>query len=209
VAIVKNPAIKGTLFAGVVEDLGQAIAGGRLSHDAVATALSADEIELLDSKINAAGWYDLDTYHRMVGLLCDAEGGGHDSYWHERGLRAARRMADAGIYQQLDYIGRTQARRESVPEARFKALAKDLRLLLSVHSAMLNFGEWKTVVDPDHGDRYRVEIRGVAGIPDGIFVATAGMFNGISELASASNQRTWRYERAEPDLAVIRMLTPA
>jgi hypothetical protein len=204
-----RPAIKGTLFAGVVDDVNRLIASGRIDPSVVESQLAADEVALLEAKINAAGWYDIETYHRMVGMLCDAEGGGHDRYWHERGRRAARRMAEAGIYHQLDYIGRTQASGETDRRARFKALAKDMRLLLSVHAAMLNFGEWKTVVDPDHDDRYRVEIRGIRGIPDGIFMATAGMFNGMAELAKAEQQRQWQFERIDADLAVIRMLTPA
>jgi len=181
---MKNPAIKGTLFAAVVDDLNGLVESGRIDAGAIVSQLTPDEIALLDSKINAAGWYDIGTYHRMVSMMCNVAGGGSDDYWHERGHKAAKRMADAGIYQQLDYIGRTLASGETDREARFRALAKDMRLLLSVHAAMLNFGEWKTVVDPDHDDRYRVEISGIRGIDDGIFRATAGMFNGISELVS-------------------------
>jgi hypothetical protein len=206
---MKEPAIKGTLFAAVVDDLNRLVESGRIDAGAVESRLAPREIALLEAKVNAAGWYDLATYHRMVALLCDAEGGGSDRYWQERGRKAARRMADAGIYQQLDYIGRTQSSGVTDREARFKALAKDLRLLLSVHAAMLNFGEWKTLVDPDQGDRYRVEISGISGIPDGIFLATAGMFNGLSELASSRDTRSWKFERLGPDLAVIRMTTPA
>lgn len=206
---MQAPAIKGTLFAAVVDDFNGLIEGGRIDADTVESQLAPDEIALLDSKINAAGWYDIGTYHRMVTMMCESAGGGQKSYWHERGRKAARRMADAGIYQQLDYIGRTQARGETDREARFKALAKDLRLLLSVHAAMLNFGDWKTVVDPDHGDRYRVEISGIDGIPDGILMATAGMFNGLSEISNSKSGQRWEFERLGPDLAVIRMLTPA
>jgi len=206
---VQKPAIKGTLFAAVVDDLQKALTDGRVDSGTLLARLQPDELELLESQINAAAWYDIGTYHRMVGILCDAEGGGHDSYWHERGRKAARRMADAGIYQQLDYIGRTLTSGLKDREARFKALAKDLRLLLSVHSAMLNFGDWKTVVDPEHGDRYRVEISGVTGIPDGILMATAGMFNGLSEMARFDAKTTWEFERVSADVAVIRMLTPA
>ena len=53
------------------------------------------------------------------------------------------------------------------------------------------------------------EIHGVAGIPDGIMMATAGMFNGLSELARFETKRTWAFERVSDDLAVIRMLAPA
>ena len=86
-----QPAIKGTLFAAVVEDLNQLLATGGIDAAKVEAQLEPEEITLLDSKTNAAGWYDIQTYHRMVGLLCDVEGGGLDAYWEERGRRAARR----------------------------------------------------------------------------------------------------------------------
>lgn len=205
---MSKPAIKGTLFAGVVEDLNRGLESGSISHARLEAELSADEIALLDEKINATSWYCIHSYHRMVGLLCRAEGGGLDEYWHERGMRAADRMVDAGIYQQMDYIGRTQSSQERDPSARFRALAKDLRLLLSVHASVLNFGEWKTVVDPDNEDRYRVEIKNVEGIPDGIFMAATGMFNRMSALAKTRKPQTWEFERLGPGFVVIRMSCP-
>lgn len=206
---MQRAGIKGTLFAAVVDDLNQLVATGRIESADVEAQLEPEEIALLDAKINASGWYDIQTYHRMVGLLYAVEGGGLAAYWQERGHRAARRMAESGIYQQFDYLGRTKSRGEKDPQARFQALAKDMRLLLSLQAAVLNFGEWKTVVDPDNNDRYRVEIRGIAGIPDGIFLAAAGTFNEMSLLARSKNALRWEYERILPDLAVIRMTGPA
>jgi hypothetical protein len=203
-----KPAIKGTLFSAVVEDLNRGVDSGSVSHAELEIELSADELALLGEKINAASWYCIHTYHRMVGLLCRAEGGGLEDYWHQRGMRAADRMVDAGIYQQMDYIGRIQSSLESEASARFRALAKDLRLLLSVHASVLNFGDWKTVVDPDHDDRYRVEIKNVDGIPDGIFLAATGMFNRMSALAKSPKPHTWEFERLSPAFVVIRMSGP-
>jgi len=203
-----KPAIKGTLFSAVVEDLNRAVESGSVGHAELETELSAEELALLDEKISAAGWYCIHTYHRMVGLLYRAESGGLDDYWQARGGRAADRLIDAGIYQQMDYIGRIQSNQERDPSARFRALAKDLRLLLSVHSSVLNFGEWQTVVDPDNDDRYRVEIKNVAGIPDGIFLAATGMFNRMSALAKSPKPHTWEFERLDANFIVIRMSGP-
>lgn len=203
-----KPAIKGTLFSAVIDDLNQAIEAGRIASAKVEAELESEEIALLDAKINAVGWYDIQTYHRMVGLLCDVEGG-HDAYWAERGRRAAHRLAESGIYQQFDYLGRTKASGQTDAQARFTAFGKDVRLLLSLQAAMLNFGEWKTVVDPEHGDRYNIEIHGIAGIPDGIFMATAGIVNEMSQMATSKTPHRWEYKRVRPDLAVIRMTGPA
>jgi hypothetical protein len=204
-----NPAIKGTLFAAVVEDLKQLSDSGAVSHAMLEAELSVDDLALLDEKVNASGWYCIHAYHRMVGLLCRVEGGGLDDYWHQRGMRAADRLVDAGIYQQMDYLGRTLAASEKDPDARFRALAKDMRLLLSIHSSVLNFGDWKNVVDPDHGDRYRVEIRNVAGIPDGIFRAATGTFERLSKLTNSPKTHSWEFARLAPDFVVIRMTSAA
>ena len=116
-----KPAIKGTLFSAVVDDLNRGVDSGAISHAEIETELSADELALLDEKINATSWYCIHSYHRMVGLLCRAEGGGLEDYWQQRGMRAADRMVDAGIYQQMDYIGRIQSSQERDPSARFRA----------------------------------------------------------------------------------------
>jgi hypothetical protein len=201
-----KPAIKGTLFAAVVADLQAAMESKQVTTERVESQLEAGDLALLDEKINPAGWYDIDSYHRMVELLCDAQGGGHDGYWLERGASAARRMAEAGIYQQMDYLGRTLARNATDPAARFAALGKDLRLLMSLQASMLNFGSWKCVTDPEHEDRYRVEIREVGGIPDGVFLAAMGMFNEMSVMAHRSGKSLhWEFRRMRPDFVVIGM----
>ena len=201
-----SPAIKGTLFAAVVADLHAAIEAKSVTPEQLERQLEARDLSLLEEKVNPAGWYDIHSYHRIVELLCDAEGGGHEGYWHARGERAARRMVEAGIYQQMDYLGRTLARRASDPAGRFAALGKDMRLLMTLHASMLNFGAWKCVVDPDHEDRYRVEIREVRGIPDGIFLAAAGMFNEMSVMAhDPGTSLHWEFRRMSPDLVVIGM----
>jgi hypothetical protein len=205
---VKEPAIKGTLFSAVVADLNKLIEQERISPEMLESRLEPQDISLLDEKISAAAWYDIHTYARMVELLCDVEGGGREHYWYERGVRAAKRLKKSGIYHQMDYLGRTMARGEIDPAARFNAFAKDMRLLLTIHASMLNFGDWRCVVDPDRGDRYRVEVRGIAGVPDGLFLAAVGMFDGMSEISRSQSFRFWEFERIGPDFAVFRMTRP-
>jgi hypothetical protein len=205
---MKNPAIKGTLFSAVVADLKRLIDEGRISPEMLESRLDPRDVELMDEKINAAGWYDLHAYHRMVELLCDAEGGGRANYWRERGVRAARRLMEAGIYHQMDYLGRTMASSEIDSTARFNAFAKDMRLLLTIQASLLNLGDWSCVVDPDQEDRYRIEIRGITGIPDGIFLAADGMFNEMSVISRSKRTRFWEFERIAPDFAVLRMKHP-
>jgi hypothetical protein len=202
---MQKPSIKGTLFAGVVEDLDRALEQGTLSRADLEAALEAEDLALIQEKVVPTGWYDIHSYHRIVALLCEAEGDNVEVYWHHRGVRAADRLVDAGIYQQMDYLGRMLASSEKDPTARFHALKKDLRLLLSIHSSVLNFGTWKIEVDPDHDDRYRVEIHDVEGIPDGIFRACAGTFNQLSTKTNSRTVHGWEFARPTPGLVLIRM----
>lgn len=205
---MEGPGIKGTLFEAVVEDVRRALEEGTLDRAELEARAEPGDLALLDEKVLATRWYDIHAYDRLVSILCDGEGGGHASYWFARGERAAERLAGLGIYQQLEYLGRTQAARESDPEARFAAFAKDMRLLLTLHSAMLNFGEWRCVVDPDHRDRYRVEIAAIAGVPDGVFLAASGMFSALSRMSRGKRAFGWVYERVRPDFALMRMTGP-
>jgi hypothetical protein len=203
-----EPAIKGTLFEAVIEDVMRLIDSEGITREELEARVRAEDLALLDEKISAAGWYDIHSYHRLVGVLWEVEGEGRVDYWFKRGERAAERLAARGIYQQLEYLGRMAESREPDPELRFKSFAKDMRLLMTLHAAMLNFGEWQCVVDPDAPDRYRVEIAGIGGIPDGIFEAAAGMFSALGRLSRGDGSSKWIYDRVSPDLALMRMTGP-
>jgi hypothetical protein len=150
---MKEPAIKGTLFSAVVADLNALVERGRISPEMLESNLEPQDLAHLDEKINAASWYDIHAYHRMVELLCKVESGGRESYWFERGVRAARRLRKTGIYHQMDYLGRTMVSGEIDPTARFNAFAKDMRLLLTIHASMLNFGDWTAIASRSGGSR--------------------------------------------------------
>lgn len=203
-----KPAIKGTLFEAVVDDLERLIDSGVLTREDLEARVRAEDLALLEEKVAATGWYDIHAYHRLVGVLWEFEGAGRVDYWFKRGERAADRMAAKGIYQQMEYLGRTTAAREADAGLRFKAFAKDMRLLMTLQAAMLNFGRWQCVPDPDAPDRYRVEIEGIEGIPDGIFEAAAGMFSGLSRMSRGPKASTWIYDRTGPDRAIMRMSGP-
>jgi hypothetical protein len=199
------PAIKGTLFATVVEELNAAIESGRLSRESLDCDLLPEDLDLLEQKTSNIGWFDIHAYHRLVEALWKVEAPGDSRYWFERGRRAARRLIESGIYQQLDYLGRTESSRVSDPEEKFKAFGRDMKLLMTLHASMLNFGDWQCVPEPDRALCYRIEIRGVEGVPDGVFMAAAGVFTGLGEGLSSN---AWRFERPTDGLVLIRMERP-
>jgi hypothetical protein len=196
------PGIKGTLFANVVDEVNAALESSRLSRERLEAHLTSEDLGLLEQKISAVSWYDIFAYHRLVDLLCEVEASGDAGYWTLRGRRAANRMIESGLYQQLDYLGRTETRQVIDPDQRFRAFGRDLKLIMTLHLAMLNFGEWACVPDPDHERRYRIEIRGVSGIPDGVFMACAGLFSALGEMRGGTG---WTCSRPQPDLVWISM----
>lgn len=196
--------IKGTLFSGVIDDVNLALSTGALSHEMLEASLEASDLELLESKLAASAWVDILAYRRIVEVLASTSSLENREYWFERGRRASRRLLEMNIYQQLDYLGRLESVQTSDPKARFEAFGRDMKLLISLQSSLINFGVWTCVPDPKHEGRYQIEIRDVDGVPDGIFVATSGFFTGFGD----TMERTlhWAFERPDPDLALIRML---
>jgi len=94
-------AIKGTALESVIDDVNRLIDEGRFSRDDLEIWLLAPDLELLDRKINSAGWYPVDSYGRLSDLLMEHEGQGQSEYLVERGRRAAERLKASGIYSQL------------------------------------------------------------------------------------------------------------
>jgi len=198
-------AIKGTLFATLVDEVNTAVEAGRISRETLDQDLLPEDLDLLEQKIATVGWYDIHAYHRLAGLLWQLEAPGDDRYWFERGRRAAKRLIESGIYQQLDYLGRTESSQVEEREEKFKAFGRDMKLLMTLQAAMVNYGDWQCVPDPDHELQYQVEIRGVEDIPDGVFKATAGVFTALGEGRKSAG---WYFERPEKGLVLIRMSRP-
>ena len=96
------PSIKGTAYSSVHDDLHGRLEDGRLSRDVLEAELSAEQLELFDSKVLATRWYPIDMYARLLATLARADAKARvDEYLFERGWRAAERLKEAGIYRQL------------------------------------------------------------------------------------------------------------
>jgi len=97
-----EPAIKGSAFAGVVEDLQKLQAQGDLSRDELCERLCAADLALVDEAISPGFWYPMSAYDRLLELLVELEGGDdRRGYLRGRGERAMQRLMDLGIYNQF------------------------------------------------------------------------------------------------------------
>jgi len=204
--VAQKPCIKGTGIASLVEDMRKLISDGGISQRDVEARLTAEDLALLEEPTAPSQWYDIHSYRRLTELLRDVEGEGRDEYVRERGRARGKKLIEAGLYQQMEYLGRSRVKRTMDPKSRFEAYGRDLKLFVTLSQSLLNFSTWTVVPDPDHGDRYRIEVRDAADFPDVLGWASEGVIDAMAEVHGLAG--LWRWERIAPDFVVYRMLRP-
>jgi hypothetical protein len=197
------PSIKGSVFGVLVEDTNKLLATKRVKREELERWLKPKDLGLLETSIQAYEWYDIRCYARFSELLRDVEGGGSNEYLRRRGARNAKRLLEAGLYQQLEYTKRATFIRESEKNARFEAFGRDLQRLTTISSSILNFGRSQHKPDPDRKMRWLIEVSQAREYPEALIWASDGFTN---EMARQHNTPDlWAWERPEPDLIVWHM----
>jgi hypothetical protein len=129
---VTGPSIKGVLFEPVVADVLRLIEAGRLTETELEDRLPATDLAFLGSKPNAALWYPIETYTRLLELLVSVEGSPRpQQYLWQRGARAAERLIDRGLYSQLNASVETWGEKTG-------------RIMVTLAPAIYNFGQWSS-----------------------------------------------------------------
>ncbi|HTF34004.1 MAG TPA: hypothetical protein VK714_09930 [Myxococcota bacterium] len=197
------PSIKGSVFVRAVEDISKLVSAGSLSRGELERRLPPTDVLLLNQPVIPSSWYDVQAYGRLLELLRDVEGGGRKEYLRERGARSAELLLQAGLYQQMEYLNRTQVAQQKDARARFLAFGRDLRLLTTIHGSILNFGRQLVKDDPQHTDRYVLEYVEVAPYPEALCWTTDGFVNRMA--TQHGEPDLWSWERRVPDLILYRM----
>lgn len=197
------PSIKGSVFSGHVEQLLKLVSSGEVSRDEIARHLEPSDMAILDNPIHASQWYDIRAYERILLLRRDIEGDGSNECLLRYGADSAERLLKGGIYQQFDYLRRTEVSKHSDAETRFHAFGSDLRLLVSLHGTLLNFSRVGVKVDPERNDRYVIEHSEATGYPEVLCWTTQGFFNRMAVEHGAED--LWYWQRPSPDLVRYRM----
>ena len=148
----------------------------------------------------------MEFYRRLAELLHEVEGGPSDEYFRRKGFARGQKLIEAGLYQQMEYVERPKVAQELDPKTRFEAYGRDLKLFVTLSGAILNFSSWSVALDPDHADRYRIEVRDAAAFPDFMGWGSEGLINAMASRHGLDD--IWRYERIAPDFVVFRMLRP-
>jgi hypothetical protein len=201
--MAKIPSIKGSLLTTLVEPLSKLLADGQVSHKELSRRLDPSALELLDRSINVSEWYDIRFYKQFVEAYRDCGGDGSDDSAREIGALAAERLLTAGLYQQLEYLSRSQVLKASDPHERFLAFGRDLRLTTTLGASVFNFGVWESKLDPNCPKQYVVEIREASAYPDVFICATEGFINRMA--AERGTPDLWRGGRPRVDLIRYRM----
>jgi hypothetical protein len=200
---MSEPAIKGTIFQGVIEDLQRLRDSGRVSPQKLADRLADAELDLLDTKVYPSSWYPMESYARITDLLCELEGGDGPDYFRARGAANAKRLIDGGLYSQLDFLKRwertIEGREDNDLEAVTESYMRSLRLVTSLSGSIYSSGTWTVERDPDRGARVRIEIRDAAAYSEGMRYAIEGFLNECVRAVRSELKRFWVSERVAPD----------
>jgi len=198
------PSVKGSLIAASVEDVKKLVQAGTLSQAELERRLEPGDLEVLSQGVSLMGWYDIRIYARMLELLKDIEGGGSNDYLRRRGTQTAERLLHAGLYQQLEYLNRTQLANTADSLDRFLAFGRDLRLLTTLSGSIYNFTRWESQIDPEIRNRYKIRVSDAKAFPDNMGWAAEGFINRMAKQHGQPD--LWRWQRAAPDLIVFCMI---
>ena len=203
-----EPSIKGSVFRGAIDDLTRLRGQGRVSEAQIDAGLDAEDLAFLETEVSPASWYPLGSYTRIVQLLGEVEGSGKDGYYIERGRASARRLIEAGLYEQLAFLPRWEvgisgdAGDESALIADY---ARKLKLVISLTSSIYSVGKWEVESDPEHPRRVRVAVREANAYSEPMRLAIEGFFNECTQASRKDLVHLYTSERPAPDLILLRM----
>jgi hypothetical protein len=206
--MASDPSIKGSVVATVVEDIRKLLESGKLSTEDVRKHLEPQDMALLDQDIMASGWYDIRSFTRMSELLLEVTGGGNAQYLRELGRQSARRLLEAGLYSQLEYLRRSEVVGKRGQRDRFETFAKELRLLTTMARSIYNFSTWVVKIDPDHEHQYMLEVTDASAFSDVLCWRIDGFINEMAKESGQSKSDLWAWKRVSPDHVSFYMLHP-
>jgi hypothetical protein len=186
---VKVPSIKGTAFESAFDDVHRLLEEGRLSREELEVTLTAEDLRILEQKISPASWYPVASYARLIEVLIEKEAGGDpQSYLLERGVRAAERLTQAGIYQQLHLS----------PE---RMGARVGHIIASLAGAIYNFTRWH--FEPHGPGEFTARVEDASELPDVCRLTAQGFIQQVSTQVSGYPVRVVS-DRPSPDLILYR-----
>jgi hypothetical protein len=200
---MEEPAVKGSIFASVIGDLRELRDAGRISDDKLEERLSPLELELLESTINSAGWYSMESYARIADLLCELEGGKTREYFRGRGASNAKRLIERGLYGQLEFLKRweksIEGKERGDRDAVLQSFHRSLKLVVTLSKNIYNTGDWRVERDPYRANFVRIEILDAAAYSEGMRFAIEGFLNECVRAVRGNTKPLFNSERVARD----------
>jgi hypothetical protein len=172
---VAKPCIKGIAIRSLLVDVGSALAQGRVTDAQVSRYLTDDDRALIRDSVLDSTWCPIASYRRMTELLREVDGSSNNEYVRKRGAAAAQRLISLGVHQQVTSLGSTGR-----TDNREQAL-HNLKLTATLWNSFFNFGEWTVFEDAQNLERYGLQVRNAAAMPDVGWHAVQGFIERLSE----------------------------
>ena len=97
----REPAIRGTLFGGAIEEIDALLADGSVCRDELEVRLHSADLRYLGEKVELDAWFPLASYARLRELVDDKRGRRRREDLIEQGRRIFEGLSGRGEYQEL------------------------------------------------------------------------------------------------------------
>jgi hypothetical protein len=163
---VATPSIKGSAIAAHMDDLRALVESGRLGQDELELHLEAQDIRLLDEKIEPSLWYPVDSADRIANLLAAQRGTDPVRYGKDMGRRSMQMvLAQEGIRR---FVAGALGRGDKAGPA-----------LVGLASLVFNFGRWS--FEGESLSSFRIVMSEAAALPATSLHSVAGFIEALSE----------------------------
>ena len=175
------PSIKGVLLTKLTDDVRALLERREADRDQLEVRLSAGTLELLEGKVEIGRWYPIEQYTELTELIWAEEGGRRVEYLHQRGEDAMKRLMEAGLYQQIEYLRRREGGFRTSPSR--NEVLRSCRLVGSIMGALLNFTTQTWDWDPEKPEIMLHQVREATHYPEVLRLVQEGTLTFLVRLA--------------------------
>ena len=173
---------------------------GELSEAEAAKHLREADLQILRSGVLSGSWYPIDSDRRMLELLVAKQGGSDpEAYLRRRGVAAAERILNMGLYTHLEASLRAAERNPT------RWVEQVGRVMVTLSQAMFNFSSWEFVAseaaDAAAGRLFFLKVEGARDLPEATFLLLQGFVESLFKPFTEA-VITVRGRRSTPDRIV-------